>query len=110
MPICGWVIRLSREPELWETSLETLRSWEGVTLGALTGLSVPIVTESEDPGAVYDIPQRLMTLPGVIHVELVFSDLSDIDQVPDATLRRGMGRRGKARPSARFPTQDEVLS
>ena len=96
MPVCGWVVRLSHPESDAEACRAALAEWPGVTVGPVQGQSLPVVTESAAPGEVYAFPDRLMALPWVLHVDLAFSDLSDIDAVPEVQLRQGLRRRGGA--------------
>lgn len=92
MPVCGWVVRFSGAQEAL-AARAPLAAIPGASPGEAHGLSVPLVTESADAAEVYDVPERAMAIPGVVHVDLVFSDLSDVGQVPESTIRRGLRRR-----------------
>lgn len=94
MPVCGWVVRMTGEPGRWEEARRALARLRGITVGEPQGPRLPVVSEGEDPAEVYAVPERLLSVPGVAHVDLVFSDLSDVHRVPGAALRRGGRRRG----------------
>lgn len=97
MPVCGWVVWLDEDPKTWSKTHETLALLPRVTVGEGQGSRLPLVTESTDPAHAHIAHRQLMAVPGVIHVDLAYSDLSDVESVSESVLRMGARRRGAKR-------------
>jgi hypothetical protein len=97
MPVAGLVLTLSEEPGLEAFALDALRGTEGVTVGELQQHhKLPIATDADDLEGQESLWQRVACTPGVLLVDLVFEDFSDVGEFTSDELPskwRGARRR-----------------
>ncbi len=80
MPISGLVVTLSDVPSLQKSALDQLASDPRLTLGELHGIRLPVVAETQTVRQGTDlVREELLDIPGVVFVDVVSVDFSDID-------------------------------
>jgi len=86
MPVSALVVTLDDDPVEQAATISRLSEFEHLTVGALTGrVHVPVVCESETLTDGENYVRALMRVPGVVFVDVVMVDFSDLDSVdPDA--------------------------
>ncbi len=81
MPISGLVITLSDDPSQRQIALDQLATDPRLTLGQLHGSRLPVVAETETVRQSTDlVREELLDIPGVVFVDIVSVDFSDIDE------------------------------
>lgn len=86
MPITSVVLTLPEAEDQRARALQTLLSLQGVTLGAAAGARLPVVVETRTTADTDQMLHRLQDVDGMVCVQLVFSDFSDLVlEAPAAT-------------------------
>lgn len=81
MPISGLVVTLSDDPSLHKIALDQLASDPRLTLGELHGNRLPVVAETDTVRQGTNlVREELLDIPGVVFVDVVSVDFSDIDE------------------------------
>lgn len=72
MVISGWVLTLVGDEALRATALHVLATEPGLELGEMTPQGrLPVASEAADARAARDLLERLRSLPGVLHADVV---------------------------------------
>ncbi len=80
MPVLSAVLTISNQPAARTAVLDQLAATPGVTVGEIADdVRVPVVLDTDTRAADKALWTQVSTLPGVLHVELVFADFSDLD-------------------------------
>ncbi len=82
MPVLAAVAHLHADPTLRLVALADLASLTGLTLGQRVESRLPLVLATETRGADRALWRSIEDTIGVVHVELVSADFSDIVQPP----------------------------
>lgn len=77
MPVSALVLTL--DPALGDVARESLALDPRVTLGEACGTRLPVVTETESLADGEDLAIELARTPGVLGVDVISIDFSDID-------------------------------
>lgn len=88
MPVSGLVVTLAEEPRLRGAAETSLRSRAFVTFGEPFGRRLPIVIDTGSAEAHAEAIDEVQALDGVLFVEVVFTDFSDVESVQRAPRRR----------------------
>lgn len=87
MPIAGLVLTLSPDNQLQQHSVELLSTLATVTLGALQrGQKLPIATDTPSLEEQQELWQHIAQIPGILLIDLVFEDFSDIGEFSSEQL------------------------
>lgn len=86
MPVAGLVVNLSQDQQLAARAIETIQAKSVFTLGDPPRPDrYPVVMESADQDHAKDLLQWLQTIPGILDVQVVSVDCSDLPaQSPDS--------------------------
>ena len=76
MPVHGAVLTLAPNADV-----AVLAPVRHLTLGEPTGQRIPVMVDTPDRAADRTVWRHLERLPGVAHIELVFTDFSDLKEV-----------------------------
>lgn len=80
MPVAGLVLTLADDDALCAFATDALRALSGVTLGEMQhARKLPIATDADTIEAQVALWQDISKVPGVLLVDLVFEDFSDIE-------------------------------
>ncbi|MBL8679316.1 MAG: hypothetical protein JNK05_09135 [Myxococcales bacterium] len=80
MPVAGLVLTLADDDALASHAITALSAIESVTLGALQpGRKLPLATSVETLDAQATLWQDITRIPGVLLMDLVFEDFSDVE-------------------------------
>jgi hypothetical protein len=79
MPVLSAVVILSSDQI--EATLRTLRADPNLLVGEPRGVRLPLVLDVPDPSQVEPAWDALRAIPGVCHADLLYADLSDLDEV-----------------------------
>ncbi len=82
MPICGVLITIDRDHRSPPDVLHLLAEQPEVTLGDRLGQHQPAVLEVRDGDHLERAWARLLRVPGVDQMDLVYADYSDADNNP----------------------------
>ncbi len=77
MPVCGLRITLCDEPIARAEALRVLGQDSRCELGPERLPFVAVVTVTETPAEQRDLHDRLLAVPGVIHVDVVFVEVEE---------------------------------
>lgn len=103
MPISGLVLTLSDEPSLQQTALSELALDSRLSLGELQVNRLPVVAETDTiRQSTRLVREELLTIPGVIFVDVVMVDFSDIPET-DESVVEPTTQKTHDRPDARSP-------
>ncbi len=81
MPIAGLVLTLADDDALCAFATHSLRALPGVSLGELQRVRrLPIATDTDTIEAQTALWQDISRTPGVLLIDLVFEDFSDIEE------------------------------
>ncbi len=84
MPVLGVVLTLEAGPP---RAGDLIREIRGVALvGAPTGARLPVVLETWERGEDEALFDRLRAVAGVVHIDLVFADFSDLGLTPPRSV------------------------
>ncbi|MFT7521488.1 MAG: hypothetical protein ACI9MC_003639 [Kiritimatiellia bacterium] len=78
MPVHAAVLTL--DPSAAPTTLQKLGCMEWLTLGEPQGFRLPVVADPPDRDADRVVWRAIEHLAGITHIELVFSEFSDLTQ------------------------------
>lgn len=82
MPVSALVVTLDDDPVEQAATISRLSALAHFTVGAKTGrVHVPVVCESETLTDGENHVRDLMRMPGVVFVDVVMVDFSDLDEV-----------------------------
>ncbi len=87
MPISGWVLTLGPDESQRIQVVQRLQSDARVTVGEPAGARLPVVLETSSPNEGHAMIEDLSDSPGVLFIELVCLDFSDVE-VYDGELPR----------------------
>lgn len=80
MPVVSAVATLPADPALQARLLGVLHATDGVTVGPVqAGHRLPVVLESDDRSTDRALWRTVSSLHGLVHLELVTADFSDLD-------------------------------
>ena len=80
MPIAGLVLTLDDDLALGALATDALRAMPGVTVGELQrARRLPIATDADSIESQTDLWRSIAGTPGVLLVDLVFEDFSDVE-------------------------------
>lgn len=80
MPVAGLVLTLADDDALCAFAVENLRALPGVSLGEMQrARKLPIATDVDTIDQQTALWQDLSRVPGVLLVDLVFEDFSDVE-------------------------------
>jgi len=81
MPVSALVVTLDDDPVEQAATISRLSALAHLTVGAKTGrVHVPVVCESENLSDGENHVRALMRMPGVVFVDVVMVDFSDLDE------------------------------
>lgn len=80
MPVAALVVTLEPELAQQQRALTALTHDHQITLGALHGSRLPLVIEGDDSQQTYAAIKRAEQTPGVVLIEVVSVDFSDVEQ------------------------------
>lgn len=81
MPVAGLVITLCEDEGLRAFALDALAEDGRLTLGELQrGRKVPVVTDTQSLEEQQDVWRSLVSIPGVLSLDLAFEDFSDVGE------------------------------
>lgn len=78
MPIVSAVLTLSPDPALRAQTLAELAELPALTAATAHKDRLPVVVDTPDRGEDRAAWTMIESLPGVLHIELVFADFSDL--------------------------------
>ena len=93
MPVSGLVLTLAEDRLERQGALDALAAIPDVTLGDLSGIRLPVVTESDTLTEHHRLWKVLEEIEGVHLVQIAFHDFSDADDL-DVPLPRRHPREG----------------
>lgn len=98
MPISALVITLDPDPERRARALDSLHRDPRLTLGEMTAGRLPVVAETETlAGGDRLVSDELSAVEGVVLVDVVLVDFSDVDDFGEGPSRvRGRRQNGDA--------------
>lgn len=103
MPISGLVLTLSDEPSLQQAALSQLALDSRLSLGELQVNRLPVVAETDTiRQSTRLVREELLTIPGVIFVDVVMVDFSDTPAT-DESVVEPTTHKTHDRPDARPP-------
>lgn len=80
MPVAGLVLTLADDDAMCDFAANILRAMDGVTVGELQrARRLPIATDADTIEAQVALWQEITKTPGVLLIDLVFEDFSDIE-------------------------------
>jgi hypothetical protein len=94
MPVSGLVITLREGAPLREQTVATVATHRSFTLGVLCDRWLPVAMEARDDRECRDLHDWLMSLPGVLFVDVVAVDFAPDDSTPST---------GSTDPLAAYP-------
>jgi nitrate reductase NapAB chaperone NapD len=98
MPVSALVVTLDDDPVEQAVTISSLSALPHLTVGAKTGrVHVPVVCESETLTEGEHHVRELMRTPGVVFVDVVMVDFSDLDEVDTDVEHRGPKRSKRAK-------------
>lgn len=88
MPVSGLVVTLAEDPKRRDTALARLAAEVRVTRGEAVGARLPVVVDVFSVDEHDATIERIEDVEGVLFVELVFTDFSDVESVDHPPRRR----------------------
>jgi hypothetical protein len=82
MPVSGLVITLREGAPLRQQTVATVATHRSFTLGVLCDRWLPVAMEARDDRECRDLHDWLMSLPGVLFVDVVAVDFAPDDSTP----------------------------
>lgn len=79
MPISGLVLQLAQDSTLTDSVTQALRLDSRVSVGDLVNNRLPIVVETQSLAEDETVFEELSRTPGILFVELAFTDFSDVE-------------------------------
>ena len=89
MPISGLKITLSSDEHLAQSALDALSRDTSIELGVRKGQSLAAVLDTPDETANRSAWSRLVTLPGIEHVDLTFAAVDPRSDTADSLPSTG---------------------
>lgn len=89
MPVSALVVTLSDEPVERAATLAELAGLDHLTVGDVEGrVHVPVVCESESLAEGEERVRELMSMRGVVFVDVVMVDFSDLEEINESMRER----------------------
>lgn len=76
MHCSGLILTLDPDASLRAATVARLARWPGLTLGERTERRIAAALEAEHASAALDALEALRATPGVVHVDVVFAEVS----------------------------------
>ena len=104
MPVAGLVLTLTDDTAMEAFAIESLSGLSGLTLGSIQEHhKLPIATDVDSVDEQSNLWQTIARIPGVLLVDLVFEDFSDVGEFSSEALpsrwRRNRERADECEPS-----------
>lgn len=108
MPVAGLVLTLTDDTAMEAFAIESLSTLSGLTLGSLQEHhKLPVATDVDSVDEQSDLWQTIARIPGVLLVDLVFEDFSDVGEFSSEALP-SRWRRNRERANESEPEQLET--
>ena len=76
--IVGVLAHFESQLEAYQTSLKSIEEHHAFEVGEPHETKVPLVMETDGPGGSHELTDWLLTLPGVVHVDVTYVHLDEV--------------------------------